>query len=97
MTGHGFTADPIRANLHDPYAPVRCSPHRQRHYDKLGNRVYRGLSGPVWAERLKAAGWPDVAAEEMAGFLVGERSEPPEYRPDYWERRQDLRDRKDVE
>lgn len=42
-------------------------------------KLYRGLSAPVWAEGLKAAGWPDVAAEELAGFLVGERMEVPEW------------------
>lgn len=47
--GHGATLwDPIRANLHDPYQPVRCSPHRQRHYDKLGNRVAYDRERDLW-------------------------------------------------
>jgi len=35
-------------------------------------KLYRGESAVGWQQRLMKAGWPMLAAEEMAQFLVGD-------------------------
>lgn len=55
MNRHGYHPEPIRANLHDPHAPVRCSPHRQRQYDKAGNLVDLDRARDIWFVKTPAA------------------------------------------
>ena len=42
-------------------------------------KLFRGQNAQVWQERLQALGWPPLAAEDMAHFLVGDdtQREPP--------------------
>ena len=43
--------------------------------------LYRGLSAQVWQQRLESAGWPSLAAEDMAHWLVGDDTQR---RPPRW-------------
>ncbi len=59
--------------------------------------VFKGRDEAWLVKDFEAKGWPSAAAREIAAYLVGKQMGAPEYRPDYWERRQALKERRDVE
>lgn len=56
--------------------------------------MFRGRTEVALIVELEGKGWPVSAAKELAEFMVGSRLDIPEYRPDYWERRQALKERR---
>jgi hypothetical protein len=56
--------------------------------------MFRGRTEVALIVELEGKGWPSAAAREIAAYLVGKQNRAPEYRPDYWERRQALKERR---
>lgn len=41
----------------------------------MRRKLYRGLNAQVWQERFEAAGWPPLAAEDIAHWLVQDETQ----------------------